>query len=135
MEKRLTFPGEFQPPYEEFASLLLLVLAVVHRYDLSGSDIGLTSDSFIFRLLTRLSTSIPAKDLTPEQGKHLSKWMQGLYATDEHGETTGISDETMSHCPPQDFYLLVPTLLEQSIYGCKANALALNTLRGGLECE
>lgn len=115
--------------------MLLLVLAVVHRYQLSESDIGLTSDGFVSQLLAHISDSIPTDALTYEQGKHLSKWMQGLYATDEHGETNGISDETMSHCPPQDFYLLVPTLFEQSICGCKANALALNTLKGGLECE
>lgn len=111
------------------------MLAVFHRYQISESDIGLTRDTFVFDLLTHLSDSVPTSALTQEQGKHLSKWMQGLYATDEHGETNGISDETMSHCPPQAFYLLVPTLLEQSIYGCKANALALNTLKGGLECE
>ena len=129
------FPGEFQPPYEEFASILLLVLAVIHRYQLSDSDIGIAEDNFVLELLARLSDSIPTSELTQAQSKHLSKWMQGLYATDEHGETNGISDETMSHCPPQDFYLLVPTLFEQSIHGCRANALALNTLKGGLECE
>lgn len=60
---------------------------------------------------------------------------QGLYATDEHGQPGGISDEPMIHCPPQNFYLLVPTLLEQSIHGCKSGALALDMLKGGLECK
>lgn len=116
--------------------MLLLVLAVIHRYDLSESDLGLISqDNFVSRLLAHLSDSIPAKELTEEQSKHLSKWVQGLYATDEHGETNGISDETMSHCPPQAFYLLVPTLLEQSIQACKMGALAMPTLEGGLECR
>ncbi|KAL1304591.1 hypothetical protein AAFC00_003560 [Neodothiora populina] len=125
--------SEFQPPYEEFASILLLVLATIHRYQLSGPDLGLTRDNFVIQLLAQMSDSIPTSKMTQEQNKHLSKWMQGLYATDEHGETNGISDETMSHCPPQAFYLLVPTLLEQSIQGCRAGYLALNTLKGGLE--
>lgn len=129
-------PGEFQPPYEDFASILLLVLAVVHRYNLSESDIGLSNkDNFVSKLLARLSDSIPVSELTQDQNRHLEKWMHGLYATDEHGETSGISDETMSHCPPQEFYLLAPTLFEQSILGCRANALALDTLKGGLECK
>lgn len=131
---RLT--GEFQPPYEEFASVLLLILAVIHRYQLTESEIGVfPSDSFVLKLLNNLSNSIPIKALDEEQNKHLTKWVQGLYATDEQGETNGISDETMSHCPPQAFYLLVPTLFEQSVQACKTNVLALNTLKGGLECK
>lgn len=151
----LTRAGEYQPPYEEFASVLLLILATVYRYvssaygeanlipdfrliscryGLSKSDIGLSSDdTFISKLLQRLASSISTEDLSDEQSKQLSKWIQGLYATDEHGETTGIGDEVMSHCPPQDFYLLVPTLFEQSVQACKTGVLSMNTFKGGLE--
>lgn len=128
--------GEFQPPYEEFASVLLLVLAVIYRYQLTETEIGsFPSDSFIARLLNNLATSLPPSSLDEDQNKQLAKWVQGLYATDEQGETNGISDETMSHCPPQSFYLLVPTLFEQSVQACKLQVLAVNTLKGGLECR
>ncbi|KAI5203996.1 hypothetical protein AUEXF2481DRAFT_449992 [Aureobasidium subglaciale EXF-2481] len=126
--------SEFQPPYEEFASVLLLVLATIHRYQLADTEIGaFPSDTFIMKLLNELSTSVSVSTLDDEQQKQLTKWVQGLYATDENGETNGISDETMSHCPPQAFYLLVPTLFEQSVQACKLMILAMNTLKGGLE--
>jgi len=126
--------SEFQPPYEEFASILLLVLAINHRYQLTEAEFGTFSpDTFIMRFLSNMSSSIPTGALDDDQSKQLTKWVQGLYATDEHGETNGISDETMSHCPPQSFYLLVPTLFEQSVQACKLMALDINTLKGGLE--
>ncbi|KEQ64511.1 mediator complex, subunit Med5, partial [Aureobasidium melanogenum CBS 110374] len=126
--------SEYQPAYEEFAAVLLLVLAVIHRYQLTEAEIGaFSTDSFIIRLLKNMSTSIDIRALDDDQQKQLTKWVQGLYATDEHGETNGISDETMSHCPPQSFYLLVPTLFEQSVQACKLMTLAVNTLKGGLE--
>ncbi|KAG9635883.1 mediator complex, subunit Med5, partial [Aureobasidium melanogenum] len=126
--------SEYQPAYEEFASVLLLVLAVIHRYQLTEAEIGaFSSDSFITRMMKNMSTSIDVRALDDDQQKQLTKWVQGLYATDEQGETNGISDETMSHCPPQSFYLLVPTLFEQSVQACKLMALAVNTLKGGLE--
>lgn len=126
--------SEFQPPYEEFACILLFLLAVVHRYDLNASGLGLAQDdNFVTKLLKGISHSMQTSELSDEQRQQLSKWIEGLYATDEHGETTGIGDEVMSHCPPQAFYLLVPTLFEQSALACKMNALSINTAKGGLE--
>lgn len=113
----------------------MLVLAIIHRYNLTVEDLGATGqDTFVSKLLTNISESTPTNDLTEEQNKHLTKWVQGLYATDDQGESSGISDETMSHCPPQAFYLLVPTLFEQSVRACQMGALSINTLKGGLEC-
>lgn len=126
--------SEFQPPYEEFASVLLFISTVTHRYDLRKDDIGLTgNDSFVARILDDGSSSIPPDTLTDEQNKQLAKWIEGLYSTDEHGETAGIGDEVMSQCPPQAFYMLVPTLFEQSVDACRSRMLAINTLKGGLE--
>lgn len=126
--------SEFQPPYEEFAAILLLVLALVYRYDISTMDLEFIGiHGYVPKLLSGLSKSIPVEDLTHDQDQQLKKWIEGLYATDDQGETTGIGDETMSQCPPQAFYLLVPTLFEQSVQACSANYLALNTLKGGLE--
>ena len=103
---------------------------------MSDFEIGIVAqDSFVHRLLSNLSTSIRANELDVEQNKHLTKWVQGLYATDDQGETNGISDETMSHCPPQAFYLLVPTLFEQSVLACQSKVLKIDHLKGGLECK
>ncbi|KXT06897.1 hypothetical protein AC578_7308 [Pseudocercospora eumusae] len=124
---------EFTPAYEEFASILLFALSVIHRYNLKFTDIGVQGDSFIAKLLDDLTVSTPTTELSAEQGSQLGKWLEGLFTVDEHGEPSGISDEVMRQCPPQSFYQLVPTLLEQSILACKANALKMKTFKGGLE--
>lgn len=124
---------EFTPAYEEFASILLVVFAVVHRYGLARSDLGLPSDdSFIVKLLLETSVSKVPSDLTDDQSRQLATWVEGLYATDEHGESSGISDEVMRQCPPQAFYQLVPTLFEQSVFACKSGHLSMKTFKGGL---
>lgn len=124
---------EFTPSYEEFASILLFTLAVIHRYDLNGADIGIMPDSFMARLLDETSVSKPPAELSPDQSSQLAKWIEGLYAVDEHGETSGIGDEVMRQCSPQAFYQLVPTLFEQSILACRSNTLSIKTFKGGLE--
>lgn len=124
---------EFTPSYEEFASILLFALTVIYRYDLDGADIGILPESFMARLMDEMSVSKPPAELSTEQGSQLGKWIEGLYAVDEHGETSGIGDEVMRQCSPQAFYQLVPTLFEQSILACRSNALSIKTFKGGLE--
>ena len=125
---------EFTPAYEEFASILLFILAVVRRYEFESADLGLANDgNFIAKMLQETTVSKVPSDLTEEARGQLGKWIEGLYATDEQGETTGIEAEVMRPCPPQDFYLLVPTLFEQSVLACKAGALSMKTFAGGLE--
>ena len=103
---------EFTPAYEEFASVLLFVLAIMHRYGLKLADVTLQpTDGFLSKLFRTSSIGHTLSDLTPAQSDQLSKWIEGLYATDEHGESGGINEEVMRPCPPQDFYVLVPTLL------------------------
>jgi len=126
--------AEFTPSYEEFASILLFTLALIHRFNLTTDDAEiLPSSNFAFDLMQNISTSIPLTDLSEDQNAQLSKWIEGLFATDEHGETSGISDDVMRQCSPKDFYKLVPTLFEQSVLACRSNCLAMNTLKGGLE--
>jgi len=125
---------EFTPSYEEFAAILLFTLAIMHQYDVDVAEVGLSEpDTFISRLAKYSATSRPLSDLSAEQGAQLGKWLEGLYTTDEHGETSGISDDVMRQCPPQDFYLLVPTLFEQSVAACRSGSLQMGTLKGGLE--
>ena len=125
---------EFTPAYEEFASILLFVFVVVHRYGLARADLGLPNDDdFVVKLLQETSVSKSSSDLTDDQSRQLGKWIEGLYATDEHGESSGISDDVMRQCPPQAFYQLVPTLFEQSVLACKSGSLSMKTFKGGLE--
>ncbi|KAF2461655.1 mediator complex, subunit Med5 [Lineolata rhizophorae] len=117
--------GEYQPVYDEFGAVLLLVLAFVHRYDLSSFDIGLDPASFVSQFLDHGHLSIPLDSLTEDQNKHLGGWLKGLFE--------GIEDELMSTCRPQEFYMLVPTLMNQILFACSEDVLSLETVKGGLE--
>ncbi|KAB8266567.1 mediator of RNA polymerase II transcription subunit 5 [Aspergillus minisclerotigenes] len=120
--------GESQPVYDEFGSILLLVLTFKYRYDLRPYDLGITSnDSFVLKLLDCGSSSQNLDDLSEKQNKNLGAWITALFIAE------GISEETMSSCSPQEFYLLVTTLFNQSLTACEAGKLEFDTLKGGFE--
>lgn len=120
--------GENQPVYDEFGSILLLILNFKYRYDLKPYELGISSDdSFVLKLLDRGSCSQKLEDLTEKQNKDLGAWIGALFIAE------GISEETMSTCSPQEFYLLVTTLFSQSLGACEAGKLEFDTLKGGFE--
>ncbi|KAI0157878.1 Med5-domain-containing protein [Hypoxylon sp. FL1284] len=122
--------GEYQPVYEEFGSVLLLVFAFVYRYDLSPTDIGIHPiDSFVAKLLTIGQNSKSLDELTEQEHNHLGGWIQGLFDT----ESGGLGDELLSSCPPQDFYFLVPTLLHNTILAFAVNQIDEESLKSGIE--
>lgn len=113
--------GEYQPVYDEFASIFLVVLAYVYRFGLSHAELGIGRDSFVAKFIAEGST--PIERLTEEQSKHLERWVKGLFNSD------GITDEVMSSCRPQQFYLLVPTLFHQTVLA----EVDMATVKNGLE--
>nr|A1CGW7.2 RecName: Full=Mediator of RNA polymerase II transcription subunit 5; AltName: Full=Mediator complex subunit 5 [Aspergillus clavatus NRRL 1] len=120
--------GENQPVYDEFGSILLLVLAFKYRFDLRPADLGISSnDSFVLKLLERGSCSQKLDALDEKQNKNLGTWIAALFIAE------GISEETMSACSPQEFYLLVATLFSQSLGACETGKLEFDTLKGGFE--
>ncbi|RYC61127.1 hypothetical protein CHU98_g5102 [Xylaria longipes] len=122
--------GEYQPVYEEFSAILLLVLAFVYRYNLTAFDLGIrSSDSFVAKLLNQGQLSRPLDELNDSEKLHLDGWIQGLFDT----ETGGLGDELMSSCPPQDFYLLVPTLFHNIMLALDTKFLADESLKTGVE--
>ncbi|KAI1214580.1 Med5-domain-containing protein [Annulohypoxylon truncatum] len=121
--------GEYQPVYEEFGSILLLVLAFVYRYNLSPMDLGIRSDSFVAKLLGVSQLNRPLSELTEQENRHLGRWIHGLFDT----ESGGLADELLSSCPPQDFYLLVPTLFHQIVLAFSTNYLDEESLKIGVE--
>ncbi|MCJ1414605.1 mediator complex subunit [Xylographa parallela] len=119
---------EHQPVYDEFGSILLLVLVFRQHFDLPDSELGVSyTDSFILRYIRRGCISRDPSELSEREKMLLGGWIKGLF------ETEGISDELMSTCSPQDFYLLVATLFDQSLKACEAGVLGLETLKGGFE--
>lgn len=123
--------GEYQPVYDEFGAILLLVLAFVHRYDLSYSDLGVNQTSFVPQLLERSHMAIPLDQLTEEQNRQLGTWLKGLYDSDKEA----LGNDVFASCRPQDFYRLVPTLFSQTVMACSTDMLTLDTVKGGLECK
>ncbi|KAK3403484.1 mediator complex, subunit Med5 [Sordaria brevicollis] len=122
--------GEYQPVYEEFGSILLLLLAFVHRYSLTPTDLAIrSSDSFVGKLLGRGSLSRPLDELSDQEKSHLNGWIHGLFDS----EAGGLGDDLMSSCPPQDFYLLMPTLFDQIVMALSTGCLNDYLLRSGLE--
>lgn len=115
--------------YDEFAAILLLVLAFIYRYSLEPHDIGIPSSSFVAQLLLKGNLSRRLQDLTEEEKKHLEGWIAGLFNPD------GITDEVMSGCRPQDFYMLVPTLTCQAVAACAQGILDIQTVKQGLDCK
>lgn len=124
--------GEYQPVYEEFGSILLLILAFVHRYGLSIADLGVRPPgSFVAKLLNGGHLARPLRELTEQEQGHLGGWIQGLFDS----ESGGLGDELMSSCPPQDFHLLAATLFYQTMLASSTDRLSEEGLKSGIECE
>ncbi|KAF5879332.1 putative mediator of rna polymerase ii transcription subunit 5 protein [Botrytis fragariae] len=123
--------GEYQPVYEEFGSILLLVVSFAHRYNLSTVDLGIKNptESFVAKLLVQGHLSRALDPLSQQDQNHLDGWIRGLFEP----EGGGLGDELMSSCPPQEFYLLVPTLFHHIVLALSTETLSEEGLKGGLE--
>lgn len=124
--------GEYQPVYEEFGSVLLLLLAFVYRYNLSASDLALRApDSFIAKLLGKGQLSRSLDELSEQEKNNLDGWIHGLFDTDGGG----LADELLSSCPPQNLYLLIPTLFHNIVLAFSTGYLTEESLKTGIECK
>lgn len=124
--------GEYQPVYEEFGAILLLVLAFAYRYNLAPSDMGITNpDSWVAKILGRGHLGRQGNELSDRERGHLDGWIQGLFDT----EGGGLGDELMSSCPPQEFYLVVAPLFQNIVVAYAYGHLNDESLKGGIECE
>ncbi|CAM1508468.1 Fc.00g053160.m01.CDS01 [Cosmosporella sp. VM-42] len=122
--------GEYQPVYEEFGAILLLVLAFAYRYNLTAVEIGIQSpDSCIARVLGRGHIGRQHDELTEQENGHINGWIHGLFDT----EAGGLGDDLMSSCPPQDFYLLVAPLFQNIVVAYTHGYLNDETLKSGVE--
>ncbi|RFU80899.1 mediator of rna polymerase ii transcription subunit 5 [Trichoderma arundinaceum] len=122
--------GEYQPVYEEFGAILLLVLAFAYRYSLSPADIGiLSADSNVAKIIGRAHISRELDELSEQENGHLSGWIHGLFDSD----AGGLGDDLMSSCPPAEFYLLIATLFQNIVIAYTQGLLTDDALRSGVE--
>lgn len=118
--------GESQPVYEEFGSILLLVMAAKRRLKLSLSDLGI-SDGFIAQYFGLEGLEVPT--LSEELQKHLGDWIYAMFIAE------GLSDEVTTTCSPQQFYILIPSLLRQASIAHQKGKLSSDALSDGVNCK
>ncbi|KAF2845791.1 mediator of RNA polymeras-like protein II transcription subunit 5 [Plenodomus tracheiphilus IPT5] len=121
--------GEYQPVYDEFGAILVLIMAFVHRYDLTYRDLDIANNSFIAKIMERGHHSLSPDEMTEEQSRSLGIWLKGLYEHDKEG----LSNDVFASCRPQDFYLIVPTLFNQTVLACSQGVLTFESVKSGLE--
>lgn len=124
--------AEYQPVYEEFGAVILLVLTFANRYNLSTADIGLYSPkSSVRKILNTAHLNRDMSALSEQENQHLGGWIQGLFDT----EGGGLGDDLMSSCPPQEFYLLVAPLFYNIVVGYSQGFISDESLKSGVECR
>ncbi len=123
--------AEYQPVYEEFGATLFLLLAFVYRYNMSIADLGIqwSDASFVATILSTGHVGRTLVELSRQESDNLGNWIRGLFDTD----AGGLSDDLMSSCPPQEFYMLTPTLFHQIVQASTSGALPEDVLKGGIE--
>jgi Mediator complex subunit Med5 len=116
--------------YEEFGAILLLVLTVTNRYELTPAEIGITNTtSFVRQLMEADAAEESLDDLDEPKRQHLGDWIAALFVADS------LSDELTSSCSPRDFYKILPTLLNQSLAACACGKLSIEVLKSGFDCK
>ncbi|OAL18516.1 hypothetical protein AYO22_10493 [Fonsecaea multimorphosa] len=120
--------GEAQPVYDDFGAIFLLILVSRGRLGLSNSSLGIRKkDGFLAQYLERENDEESLENLSEERKSHLGNWINALYLAE------GLSDELFTNCSPHDFYLLIPTLLRQSMTVHQQGKLTHDSLQAGLD--
>lgn len=117
--------GESQPLYDEFGSILLFVLATKRRLGYNNAELGIKG--FVARYLDQEGIERTVAEISTESQKHLGDWINAFYIAE------GLSDDLTTNCSPHEFYMLVPTLLRQSVIAQQTGKLTPDALKGGLE--
>ncbi|OAG34361.1 hypothetical protein AYO21_11479 [Fonsecaea monophora] len=117
-----------QPVYDDFGAIFLLILVSRERLGLSNSSLGIRKkDGFLARYLEHEHNEESLENLSEERKLHLGNWINALYLAE------GLSDELFTNCSPHDFYLLIPTLLRQSMTAHQQGKLTHDSLQAGLD--
>lgn len=110
--------------------MLLLILCIAERFDLGPYEIETASPTSFVRQLFEIDNGGEVADGTdPQSEKRLDEWINALFVADS------LSDELTSSCSPHEFFMLVPTILDQSMEACARGRLSVETLKSGLDCK
>lgn len=107
-----------------------MILVSKVRLGLRKSELGIRKkDGFLANYLEREHSEYAISELSEDRDAKLGEWINALYLAD------GLSDELFKNCSPHDYYLLIPTLLRQSILAHQLGKLSLDSLNAGLDCK
>lgn len=108
----------------------MLILVSRARLGLRKSELGSRKkDGFVADYLERENGEYAISELSEDRDAKLGEWINALYLAD------GLSDELFSNCSPHDYYLLIPTLLRQSVLAQQLGKLSQESLIAGLDCK
>ncbi|KAJ9498280.1 mediator complex subunit [Exophiala xenobiotica] len=120
--------GEAQPLYDEFGAAFLLILVCKTRLGLAKTELGIRKrDGFLAEYFNNADSEKDLGNLSEERITHLGNWINALYLAE------GLSDELFTNCSPHDFYILIPTLLRQSMIAYQQDKLTHESLKAGLD--
>lgn len=117
--------GESQPLYDEFGSVMLLILTTKRRLGYTTSELGIKG--FVARYLDQEGIERSMGELSQPTVKHLGEWINALYVAE------GLSDDLTTNCSPQEFYMLIPTLIRQSVVAQQHGKLTGDAFKAGME--
>lgn len=99
------------------------------RLRLPHSELGIRKkDGFLSEYMNNDDAEKDLGSLSEERMTHLGNWINALYLAE------GLSDELFTNCSPHDFYILIPTLLRQSMTAYQQDKLTQDSLKAGLDC-
>lgn len=100
------------------------------RLGLAKTELGIRKkDGFLAEYFSNADSEKGLETLSEEKTTHLGNWINALYLAE------GLSDELCTNCSPHDFYILIPTLLRQSMIAYQQDKLTHESLKAGLDCE
>lgn len=122
--------GESQPVYDEFGSVLLLICAFQQRLNLKYSELGIQlKNGFLARYIAAGHAEQNISKLSDTAQTHLGDWIKSFYIDEV------LSDDVTTSCSAQEFYMLVPTFLRQSVLAHTMGKLTTDILKSRLECK
>lgn len=153
----------FQDLYSDFGCVLLLVVHMVHTYELDGKALGGEGQQLFVAQFLRLVGAIEAKgegvprsagdgdvemtfvggDQTPAASR-LAGWSAARGETEADPELLGgwinalfdaggISDDLMSQSSVHECYRIVPQVFQQAVLACDRGMMDVEMLKSGLE--
>lgn len=100
------------------------------RYNLSPSDLEVAADdTSLSPLIERRSEPLDVTTFSRDQGLYFAAWIKALF------DDKTIGDGVLGSCPVGAFYKLIPTIFQQTVIACQANAVDIKTLKSAMDCK